>query len=335
MNAVLSKLSERSGLPVHLLFKIVKTAPDRYKTFEIPKRTGGVRLISQPAREVKRLQRIAAELFLSGLPIHHAATAYRTGKSIRDNALPHALNGPILKMDFQDFFPSIKLRDWLRYCNDTNAFQQEEAEILGRLFFRRVPGERLHQLAIGAPSSPLLSNILLYNFDSTIDSLIEADSVSYTRYADDLTFSAERTGYLTGVRKYVKIALNEIQYPRLSINQEKTVYATRRFRRSITGLVLSNEGKVTIGRDRKRVLRAAVHRASLGQLNEVQCMQLCGMLAYVNAVEPTFLNTLIRVYGVALIRRIQATVHTGARVGRSTDFDWSSLSSGEGDSNGL
>ncbi|MFN3314371.1 MAG: hypothetical protein ACK46Q_13020 [Hyphomonas sp.] len=115
-NNIVEALAVETGMNVGLVERIMRTAPVRYKTYFIPKLSQGYREISQPAIEVKALQRGLIEILLRYLPLHEAATAYRTGMSIKDNALRHAGDGPILKMDFKNFFPSIKPHDWSAYC---------------------------------------------------------------------------------------------------------------------------------------------------------------------------------------------------------------------------
>lgn len=164
----------------------------------------------------------------------------------------------------------------------------------------------MHRLAIGAPSSPMLSNILMYEFDRMVQTAVSSDKVIYTRYAGDLTFSAPRTGYLHGVVKAVATVIRQLNYPKLDINGDKTTYITAKYHRSVTGLTLTNDGRVTVGRDRKRALHAAVHRASRFPLSTKELQELSGMLAFVKSVEPAFLTTLESKYGIEVISKIQA-----------------------------
>jgi RNA-directed DNA polymerase len=309
MSVVVRTLAEATGLSQGDVLRIISTAPKRYKTYFIPKRTGGHREISQPAREVKLLQRVFVTHFLSLLPVHACATAYKPGASILDNAAAHAGMGrPILKMDFMNFFPSIKDSDWVAYCAKKKLpFDREDIELSTRLLFKRVSGSRGLRLAIGAPSSPQLSNILMFDFDVALNDFAVGEQVVYTRYADDLTFSAERTGFLTKVIKTVHHTIREMHHPNLSINEVKTTYATAKFDRIVTGLVLANDGRVTIGRDKKRLVRAAVHHASQRRLSPLQMQALAGMLAFINAVEPLFLDLLREKYGVNVVKSIQGT----------------------------
>ena len=94
------------------LLPLIATAPERYKVYKIPKRTPGeFRTIAHPARELKFVQRWLIKRVLCTLPVHSAAMAYRKDTSILDNAVQHAKHRYLLKMDIQDFFPSIKPSD--------------------------------------------------------------------------------------------------------------------------------------------------------------------------------------------------------------------------------
>lgn len=302
MSKLLPILVEGTGLSELDIRRIAANAPHRYKTYRIPKRSGGYRLISQPAREVKALQRALVDGFLSQLPVHSAATAYRSGASIRANAAAHAANGPILKFDFSDFFPSISADDWRKYCVRHSLFRDpEDVEMSCRVLFHSSIFHRGLRLAIGAPSSPMLSNILMYDFDLVVSEAVSEEQVVYTRYADDLTFSARRTGYLTGVRKILNRAIASIEFPKLTVNADKTVLATKKYKRMVTGLILTNDHKVSIGYARKRGLRAALHNYKYGKLSLREQARLAGMLAFVNAAEPNFLNVLREKYGDELI----------------------------------
>ncbi|WP_422388507.1 retron St85 family RNA-directed DNA polymerase [Bradyrhizobium symbiodeficiens] len=298
-----------TGLGEHDVLAIVRNAPIRYKTYPIRKRNGGERLISQPARELKALQRVLAESFLSQLPVHRAATAYRPGISIRDNAATHVLNGPILKFDFKDFFPSITSHDWRSYCQKSSLFEDpNDIWISTNIFFHRAPGSRKLRLAIGAPSSPSLSNVLMHDFDTRVTELVGKDKVTYTRYADDLTFSARRTGFLTAVERGLRRTLNEIESPSLTLNPSKTVLATMKYKRVVTGLVLANDQRVSLGHERKRRIRAALHYELQGRLTLQRRAELAGLLAFARDVEPSFFTKLESKYGVDLIRGLKSAI---------------------------
>ncbi len=307
MGKLVQILVGESGLSEHDVLRIVSNAPVRYKTYVIKKRNGDGRIISQPARELKVLQRIIDERILAALPVHPSATAYRTGMSIKVNAQAHAASGPILKFDFKDFFPSITSKDWIAYCQKHSLFDNvDDIRISSNLLFRRPGGSSVLRLAIGAPSSPSLSNVLMYEFDTKVAEFVAKDRVVYTRYADDMTFSAKRTGFLNVVEPALKRIIREIESPSLTINESKTVLATRKYKRMVTGLILTNDGAVSIGYRRKRQVRAALHNHKHGRLALPGQARLAGLLAFINDVEPLFLARLRSKYGDELINQLKS-----------------------------
>lgn len=289
------------------IVRLINSAPERYKVYRIKKRRGGTREIAQPARELKAAQRALVKQYLQKLPVHHCATAYQTGSSIRNNAYLHADNRPILKYDFEEFFPSITERAWISYCYKHDIFDHSDAIRAGRILFRRPKGGRILRLSIGAPSSPILSNILLYEFDEKVHNLVSKHKITYTRYADDMTFSAQRTGNLAVVDGILRSTINGITSPRLKINENKTVLVTPKFHRQITGLVITLDGRVSIGRERKRNLRAAIHRFLREDLDQRAAAELAGKIAFAKDIEPEFYSRMERVYGKEVLERLKAT----------------------------
>lgn len=317
MSMLLPTLASWLGLGEVDLLRLIETAPKRYKVFYVPKRSGGIREIAQPAREVKALQRVLVDQFLHNLPVHSAATAYKSGASIAHNARAHAGNGPILKMDFRDFFPSIRSSDWSAYCRDTKIFEERDIAFTENILFRKAKGEKVLKLSIGAPSSPLISNALLYKFDEIVQREADRRNINFTRYADDLTFSGQRVGMLKDMIDVVHHAMREIRTPRLQLNEQKTTFVTTANRRFVTGVVLSNSGEIGLGHSRKRTISAKVHHATLGKLDGRQLSELSGLLSFANVIEPEFLTRLETKYGVAAIDRIRRT----QRVRRRGRFD--------------
>lgn len=312
MSQLLNQLASETGLHPNIVERIARTAPKRYKSYLIAKKTGGFRTISQPAREVKILQRALVDVLLRDLPVHAAATAYRPKHSLLDNVRPHLNAGPILKLDLKNFFPSLRDSDWRTYCITRSLLAEDDIELTSNILFHQPKGSKLLQLAIGAPSSPDLSNLLMFDFDSMVSAAVAKDSVVYTRYADDMTFSARRTGYLVDVVRTVYDIIKSLDSPKIWVNQAKTSYITKKYSRRITGITVTNDGAASLGRDRKRLIHSAVHRAKLGKLDRNALQQLAGWLGFVNSVEPSFLDTLVRRYGAATVAHIQSVVVRGS-----------------------
>jgi hypothetical protein len=262
-----------------------------------------MRVIAQPAKEVKAIQRWLVAAEFSRLRIHSAATAYGQGCSIRANAERHVRNRFLLKLDFANFFPSIKEQDLSACLISAMPSRYTEAEIslIGRLVMWKPPAAESLELCIGAPSSPIISNALMYHFDEAVNAYCLIAGITYTRYADDLAFSTNRPNHLERVLDIVRDLLRTLPYPRLSLNERKLISTSKKFRRTVTGLVLSSQGAVSLGRERKRQIRSMMHRFVTGKLSAEECVRLRGILSFANDVEPSFLKSLEEHYSATSV----------------------------------
>jgi len=306
MSNLLTKLALTVLLPHDELMGLIRSAPHRYKVYQIPKRKPGqFRTIAQPAKEVKALQYWVMDHVLRNFKVHPAAKGYRKGLSIADNARPHTRGKYLLKLDFKNFFPSLKARDFRVFLKrNTTDLDDESVEALCRILFWKPKGAQDLCLSIGAPTSPMLSNILLIEFDRRVSMACAAHNVTYTRYADDLSFSADDSEDLHAVERIVTDLCRRTQSPSLTLNQEKIVRVSKKDARRVTGLVLTNDNKVSLGRDEKRRIRAWVHRHVTNRLNTDEIPRLRGMLNYVHSVEPAFIRRLRKKYGAEVITHL-------------------------------
>lgn len=294
------RLLARTPFSEKELVVLIATAPTRYKDHYINKRNGrGKRLISQPTKEIKFLQRLLVKYELADLPMHEAAMAYRKGLSTKHHANQHASSRYLLKLDFRDFFPSLhdSALDY-RLERDTE-FSHAERWLICNLLCRRLPKTSIQRLSIGAPSSPFISNYLMHEFDAKLTAFCNSRGVRYTRYADDLALSTSNPHILDQVKEEVQRILLELSYLQIALNEEKTVNVSRKKRRTLVGLTLSNEGSVSVGREEKRRLRATFHAFSRGLLPPEEIGRLRGKLAYLYGVDPEFVLSLCKRYGVA------------------------------------
>lgn len=287
------------------LTTLITTAPSRYKDHYIEKRNGrGKRLISQPTKELKFLQRLLLANELNDLPIHDAAVAYRQGFSIKAHAEPHASARYLLKLDFKDFFPSITSTAVAHCLERDRDYVETELWLLVRILCRHDRSSDCLRLSIGAPSSPFISNYMMWEFDTRLTEFCNARSVKYTRYADDLALSTSLPHTLDKIKQEVERLLVEFSYLGIRLNSEKTVNVSNKNRRTLVGLTLSNEGDVSVGRDHKRILRAQLHRASLGRLSQQEIGTLRGKLAFLLGVDPSFVNDICARYGFSKVADI-------------------------------
>lgn len=294
MRGIFEIVRKRFAFSEQELIKYVNTSPYRYKTYKIKKRSGGMREISQPSRDLKVLQRFILDEFLHKNFIYHdCAMAYRQNINIADNAKLHVKNPYLLKMDFNEFFPSICAEDFRLFLLEKGVCDsQAEAVMLGRIFFKR--GDRGLVLSIGSPGSPSISNAMLFDFDKIVYDLSVKVGITYTRYSDDLTFTTKEKGVLFELPGAVAKILNELRYPRISINPEKTVFSSRKFNRHITGITISNDGKMSLGHGRKRRLRSTIYSAQ--HLDNNNLARLRGYLSFVHQIEPELLHKLSKKY---------------------------------------
>ena len=307
LTSMLGKMSSDLLIPKAKLDYLIRSAPYRYKVYQIPKRSGtGFRTIAQPAKEVKKIQYWVIKNIFPSFPVHQAAYAYITGKNIFKNAEAHSDKPYLLKLDFKDFFPSIKGDDLFKYSQINNALSLSETDLhrLVRILFWLPERNNDFQLSIGAPSSPCLSNAIMFEFDSHIFSYCSENNISYTRYADDLAFSMHDMKMRGEVLKKVEDVLASQAFPILKLNDRKTVFASKAHRRLVTGLILTNNGNVSLGRNRKRRIRAQIHHLLQSKLSDEEKNNLRGMLAFARDVEPEFVERMENKYGKQAIKKM-------------------------------
>ncbi|HEM6892050.1 MULTISPECIES: retron St85 family RNA-directed DNA polymerase [Providencia] len=286
--------------------RYIVTIPRRYKKFNIRKRNSNeFRLIAQPAKQVKSIQRIVLKYVISDFHVHERAFAYESYKDIRKNALVHHNNDYILKMDFKNFFPSIRPFHLMNcFANMNIKLDEMDFFVIENLFFWKPRRNSPLQLSIGAPSSPKISNVIMYSFDCEIFSRCKEMGIEYSRYADDLTFSTTKKGILFDIPKIVREILNEVNLKSIKINHEKTIFSSKKFNRHVTGITITNDGGLSLGREKKRILRSKIHHYICGVLPDVEILKLRGELGYAKFIEPSFFKAMVNKYGYDVIDSI-------------------------------
>ncbi|WP_220457353.1 MULTISPECIES: retron St85 family RNA-directed DNA polymerase [unclassified Serratia (in: enterobacteria)] len=309
---IVEYLSKKTGRGMQELSRLVDQAPRMYKVYKIPKRSAGFRVIAQPSKDIKELQRFAVEILKQILPVHDKAMAYQKGKDIKTNALLHARNDYILKMDFEDFFNSINPELFnISVEKDKINITKNELYWLTRLLFwnpsKRKNGKLI--LSVGAPSSPLVSNYIMYRFDCAIEEYCNSNSITYSRYADDMTFSTSKRNVLFMIPEIVRKILKNNSYKRISIKQSKTVFTSKAHNRHVTGVTINNEGKVSVGRSRKRMLSSLIFKASKNELDHEVLSSLTGQLGQAFYIDVCFKESMIKKYGASIIKSILSGNH--------------------------
>lgn len=288
--------------------KLIVSAPYRYRHYQIPKRAGGMRDIYHPTPELKAVQRWLNANMFGSLPIHESVCSYRVGSGVKDHARRHLDANYVLRLDFKDFFPSISV-EWLAnfFVKQSNAglmpCDSGAANLIARMACRRGKKGGGMALSIGAPSSPIISNAILYEFDLAAFEFCSANGCEYTRYADDIYISSRMPNVIGRVEAEVRRLVSE-RLPLLLLNQDKTINTSRKRRIVVTGLNITSDRKISVGRELKREVKTQIYLWSVGRLDTVDASRLKGLLSYVKNVEPSFFDSLEAKFGVDLIERL-------------------------------
>lgn len=219
-----------------------------YRSFAIPKRTGGERTILAPRSFLKAVQYYVLRFILQNQPVSSFATGFVRGKGIVHNARLHAGFPFLLNVDLRDFFGTVTVNQ-VREEFLKIGFPIATAEALALLC---TYGGSLPQ---GAPTSPALSNLVFSQVDQEISALSSSRRLTYSRYADDLTFS----GLRPIPRQFVADLDRLLVTQGFALNTQKTRFAGPSQARYVTGLVVNVHPQVD--RQTRRTLRAIFHQA--------------------------------------------------------------------------
>lgn len=245
--ASLLKVSERH---LNYLLYVLAREKEQYHLFQIPKRDGGIRTIEAPAPALKKVQRRLSNLLYENVPIKPCAYAFCKGKDkgIKWNANRHKRKKWVINIDIKDFFPSIHFgRVRGLFLSAPFNCTEEAATILAQLACFN------GHLAQGAPSSPIISNLICRRLDNRLIDFARDNKITYTRYADDITFSTKLSEIPAALGSFEdgKFALSdELRHiiedeNGFQINNDKVHYATRQNRQQVTGLVVNEKVNVT------------------------------------------------------------------------------------------
>lgn len=229
----------------------------RYISFAIKKKSGGDRIIHAPVNGLKSILRALNFVLHCIYEPNKAATGFVIGKSIVDNAKPHAGRNYVYNMDLKDFFHSFD-RNRVKWglINSPFNLRDEKTEIafiIACLVTHpfEIDGETKTVLPQGSPTSPTLSNVLCKGLDRKLTGLGNRFGLTYTRYADDITFSSQQNVYKTnGFKEELNRIIGSQQ---LTINPRKTRLQKRGYRQETTGLLVNES--VNVNRKYLRQIR--------------------------------------------------------------------------------
>ncbi|MBV6624409.1 MAG: RNA-directed DNA polymerase [Rivularia sp. (in: Bacteria)] len=251
-----------------LAFNRKTSTVSHYIRFKMPKKTGGERFISAPMPNLKQAQYWILTNILDKLKIHEAAHGFCQKRSIITNATPHVAADVVINFDLKDFFPSISYKRvkglfysfgysetaatiFALICTSADV---EKLQLDGTIYYVAVGDRYLPQ---GSPASPAISNLLCRRLDKRLTGMADKLGFTYTRYADDLTFSASGES-LRHICNILRRTESIVTHEGLRINQEKTRVLRNTGKQEVTGIVVNE--KLSVCRKTLRKFRATLYQ---------------------------------------------------------------------------
>ncbi len=309
-DAQLARWSERLGSE----YRPAHRAHRNYEYTWIAKPSGGARLLEAPRPRLRTLQRTVLRDLLDRVPPHGAAHGFCAGRSAITHASAHVGRALVLRVDLCDFFASIPRRR-IHALFATLGYPDGVAATLAALCTHRTPPDviasapapvntdqvsthnalrqrlREHHLPQGAPTSPALANLCAYRLDRRLDALARRAGATYTRYADDLTFSGDAT-FARRVSAFYRLVCGVVAEEGFRVNGRKTRRMRRGERQWVTGLVVNE--RLNVPRDAFERLEATLcNCARHGPASQNRAghpafrAHLEGRIAWIASVHPT------------------------------------------------
>ena len=319
----LNHLSKRTGVSHSIIRSYVnRTNHDAYASFSIRKRSGGRRFIRVPSPDLMHVQRWINEHILTPVPVHTASKAFKKGNSIQHCAARHCGAQWLIKVDVADFFESISEIQVYRVFKGL-GYQPLVAFELARLctirsswlsprrlynqwqihnFNSEIADYRVELLGYlpqGAPTSPLLSNLVMRDCDSQIAKISSKYQLNYTRYSDDLTLSTrskdfDRSKAREVINEIYKVLSQSGLLPRL----RKTNIVPSGSKKIVLGLNVDGEKPRLQKEYRDRIRQHLYYLQKFGPSSHAaergfdsiwgMKSHLKGMIDYANMIEPEY-----------------------------------------------
>lgn len=230
LNSILD-ISHYLGVSGEIIWNISRSPARHYRQFGLKKRSGGTRIISSPRTFLKVIQWWIKDTILTSAAISDHAHGFVRGRSPLTNANSHLGAIHVLNVDIKNFFPSISRQAVSKVFQSLGYVEQVGADLASLTTLAE-------QLPQGAPTSPALSNVYFYELDRQISHYAALRGLTYSRYADDLTFSSKNKIPLKAVAD-----IGELMQPfGFGLNEQKTRFMGPGQKLEVTGLYLGSTG---------------------------------------------------------------------------------------------
>lgn len=252
-----SHLSSLVGCNKAYIKKAVFYTKSFYNDYEIKKKNGKTRIISEPLPSLKEIQTWILQNILQQLKVSPYAKAYKRKVSIVENLKFHPNQPKVFTLDLRDFFPSVK----------TNSVEQ----IFKSIGYSNLISNLLAKLCTkdnclpqGAPTSPYISNLFFLPADQKISEYCKQHSIRYTRYADDLTFSGD-----FDENAVLNFVTDQVRKLELVIHPEKVKLMTPNQRQTVTGIVVNQKPQVVFHK-RNKIRQELFYIKKFGLTNHME-----------------------------------------------------------------
>ena len=327
----LNHLAQRAQVDYDTLRSIVERKHNAYRHFYIRKRSGGHRRISIPEPNLMQVQRWLAKYVLNPMPVHRCSFAFKPGSSIIKCAARHSGARWLVKMDIAGFFTSIseiqayRVFEGLGYqplvalelarlttYAPLNSPRYELPQWKARASDTTITDYRFRGLGYlpqGAPTSPMLSNLVMPKIDAQIEQVAKAFGLRYTRYSDDLTFSTRSDEFNRGKAASLIGKVTRILVPvGLRPQERKTVVVPPGARKIVLGLLVDGDQPRLTREFRSDLRQHFYYLEKFGPVEHARARQFDTVFGMYNHIRGLvdFARMVDRAYGDALFERLQA-----------------------------
>ncbi|MFI8606698.1 reverse transcriptase family protein [Cellulophaga baltica] len=278
----ISHFSLLVGYNVNYIKRAVFFTKYFYRKFGVKKSNGSIRTLSEPLPSLKEIQSWILTELLYKNKVSKYAKGYVPKRGIKDHIKYHTKEPKVLTLDIKNFFDSVKMEHTENLFLEM-GYSKNMSNLLTKLCYLD------NSLPQGAPTSPYITNILLYNFDETIAKYCRDNDLKYTRYADDLAFSGD-------IKKIalIKLVRSELRKLNLRLNNDKIKLMKPHQRQVISGITVNH--KMQVSKKKRNEIRNEMfyikkfglenHKKKTGQNKDNYFLHLMGKINYILLINP-------------------------------------------------